>query len=40
MQASTNTFNGFFPVNKWIISKAALTYLIAKAFLPVFLPWN
>lgn len=37
--ASTNTFNGFYPVNNSMISKADLTILMAKAFLPVFLPW-
>ena len=36
--AVTNTFKGFSPVNKWMISKAYLTILMALAFLPVFLP--
>ena len=38
--ALTKTSNGFLPVNKWMISNACLTILMALTFLPVFLPWN
>ena len=36
--ACTRISTGFFPVRMWIISKACFTMLVARAFLPEFLP--
>jgi len=36
--AWTRISTGFFPVRRWIISNACFTKLVARAFLPAFLP--
>merc|ERR1712018_476094 len=38
MMALTNTWRGFSPVKRWMISKLCLTILTVNSFLPLFLP--
>merc|ERR1719391_1626183 len=38
MMALTNTWSGFSPVKRWMISKLCLTILTVRSFFPLFLP--